>query len=173
MISITRQLAIFIVLQSLYNNCTATECKVSQDFFRSGTWASNLYKLKGTGTCELKQYFNGEETLPEVSILFIGDSIDRNAVHYACDKLGANYKTFLNSDVKSKLAYKYCKAENLVLGSFFNFGISQPPYYFKAYLDFKKRLMPKGINNMFREHIIHDSRKFNEINDVYGQIEIE
>ena len=71
-------------------------------------------------------------TLAGHSILFIGDSLDRNAVDFACEHFGATMHSYVISKPMPDSAardYTYCllrtesSGEPLVVGSFQNFGV--------------------------------------------------
>jgi len=99
-----------------------------------------------------------------VGILFIGDSIDRNAVEYACNYFKAPLQHFLSSE-GSALVYRFCKIPslNVTLANFFNYGVFNPPYWKFAYVDQSSKFPPNVHNHSF-SHIEHDTKCFNMIN---------
>jgi len=99
-----------------------------------------------------------------VGILFIGDSLDRNAVAYACNYFGATLHPFLSSE-GSMLKYQYCKIPrlNLTLANFASYGVFDPPYWKFAYID-ESSQFPRNVHNHSFSHIEHDTKCFNRIN---------
>ena len=99
-----------------------------------------------------------------VGILFIGDSLDRNAVAYACKYFNATLHPFLSSE-GSVLKYQFCTIPrlNLTLANFVNYGVFDPPYWKFAYVD-ESTLFPPNVHNHSFSHIEHDTKCFNRIN---------
>jgi hypothetical protein len=99
-----------------------------------------------------------------IGILFIGDSLDRNAVAYACKYFGAALYPFLSSE-GSVLKYQFCNIRrlNLTLANFASYGVFDPPYWKFAYLDESSHFPPNVHNHSF-SHIEHDTKCFNRIN---------
>ena len=163
-----------------------SECQTT---FPSGSWQENLWQ--GDAPCLFQQFFNLNSKSNQikksklrksthtnrhqnkfkfnesVSILFIGDSLDRNAVSYACKYFGARPREYLESNMPS-MKYQYCTISrmNLTLANFMSYGVFPPPYWKYAYLDMRSRF-PDNVANETFSHISIDTKRFNMIN--FGQ----
>jgi hypothetical protein len=102
-----------------------------------------------------------------MSILFNGDSLDRNAVSYACKYFGMRPLQYLKSSMKG-MEYQYCAIwrMNLTIANFMSYGVFPPPYWKYAYLDMKS-LFPENVENETFSHINIDTKRFNMVN--FGQ----
>ena len=165
-----------------------------QSIFPSGYWQENLWQVDSP--CLLQQFFNLNSSkskklklklkrksartnrrtnrrtnelkfIEPVSILFIGDSLDRNAVSYACKYFGTLPREYLESNLSS-MKYQYCTISrmNLTIANFMSYGVFPPPYWKYAYLDMKSRFPEKVANETF-SHINIDTKRFNMVN--FGQ----
>ena len=155
-----------------------------QNNLPTGSWQGNLWKIDAPSTCLLQQFFNlnskskrskaklkrkltptnEQKFTKPMSILFIGDSLDRNAVSYACNYFGIHPRQYLESSMIG-MKYQYCTISrmNLLIANFMSYGVFPPPYWKYAYLDMKSRF-PENVANETFSHINIDTQRFNMVN---------
>lgn len=105
------------------------------------------------------------------SILFVGDSLDRNSVLRACSFFGARTSTFLNGSARRD--YQYCRlptagsSASLTIGHFQNYGVDPgtAPLWRWAFVNgnASNGLHPGTEGANVDSHILRDATRFRQV----------
>lgn len=159
-----QSLPIGVWRQNMWKPYHLNDCFVRQ-FFQKGNIISGVNYRKKKKRQKRRSISHKYTSLPEAtSILLIGDSLDRNAVQFACEHFGIHPHKYLNSSIPV-MKYQFCVIPemNLTLANFMSFGVFDPPYWKFAYVDEKKKWDENVAKNSY-SHIETDTKLFNAVN---------